>query len=161
MREKIRTTFEILKAPSVFLLVAALVIGMGWVPRNGAVVNAQFPGSYNSCDQSKTTTTLLGATSGTSATQLVALAVNTPIYVCRVLVTGVSGTNPTFSLVYGTGTNCATGQTLFLPVAATVAQTPVVYPGPYLGAVPAGKALCYLDGGTAPVQNYIIVYAQG
>lgn len=119
--------------------------------------------SFTSCDvnQTKTTTTLVGATTGTAATQIVPLVAATSIYVCRVTVVGISGTTPTFSLVYGTGANCATGQTVFLGAVSTVAQTVTTVGGPYLGAVPAGKALCYLDAGTTPVQNYIIVYAQG
>lgn len=123
------------------------------------IVHAQQ--SYNSCDQSKTTTTLLGATAGTAAVQLIAVPSGTPIYVCKVTVVGVSGTTPTFSLVYGTGTNCGTGQHVFLPAITTTANTLVNTTGFFLGTVPAANALCYLDGGTTPIQDYVIVYAQG
>lgn len=129
-------------------------------PKMGAA--APPPTAFSSCDMTQTTTTLAGTpTAGTAAVQVVALVAGTPIYVCGVTVVGASGTNPTFSLVYGTGTNCATGQKVFLPAIATTANVPFAFGGGrYLGAVPAGNALCYLDGGTTPVQNYVIVYAQ-
>jgi len=137
------------------LLVAASVL----LPTRPRTVSAQT--HFNTCEQSSTTVTLLGATSGTSAVQLVAAASGEPIYVCAVTVVGVSGTTPTFSLVYGTGTNCGTGQHTFLGPITTTALAPYIWPGAYVGAVPAGNALCYLDGGTSPVQDYIVVYAQG
>jgi hypothetical protein len=129
------------------------------IPSHRSVVFAQT--SYNSCESSKSTVTSLGATTGTAATQVVALASGEPIYVCGLIVVGSSGTNPTFSLVYGTGTNCGSGQHTFLPAVATAANAPIVFPGTFVGAVPAGNAICYLDGGTSPVQNYILVTAQG
>jgi hypothetical protein len=117
-------------------------------------------GPYARCEQTATTVTSLVATSGTTATQVVALVASTPIYVCGMTVVGTSGTTPTFSLVYGTGVNCGTGQHVFLPAVSTTANVPLVWPG-FVGTVPAGNALCYLDGGTTPVQGVILVTAQG
>jgi hypothetical protein len=147
---------------SVVLLTAVLAASFAFLfppPPKARVAYAQT--SYTNCETARQTSTLLGATTGTSATQLVALVSGDPIYVCSVIVVGTSGTNPTFSLVYGTGTNCGTGQHTFLPSFATAASAPVSFGGHFVGAVPAGNALCYLGGGTTPVQSYIIVYAQG
>lgn len=102
---------------------------------------------------------LFGSTSGTTAVQLIALSGTTKIYVCSLTVVGVSGTTPTFSLVYGTGSNCGTGQNVFLGAWQTAANT--VYPFSYpLGITPAGQALCYLGSGTLPVQRYTLTYVQ-
>ena len=102
---------------------------------------------------------VLASTSGTSATQIIALSASTKIYVCSIVVVGVSGTSPTFSLVYGTGSNCATGQATFLGAWTTSANT--VYPFPFpVGITPAGQALCYLNGGTSPVQRITLTYVQ-
>lgn len=147
------------KLALLFFIVLALWTTIVFVPEPRHTVHAQT--SYNSCESSKSTVTSLGATSGTAATQVVALASGEPIYVCEVIVVGTSGTNPTFSLVYGTGTNCGTSQHTFLPAVATAANTPIIFPGTFVGAVPAGNAIRYLDGGTSPIQNYILVTAQG
>lgn len=116
--------------------------------------------SFTSCDNTRSQTTVSGSTSGTSATQIVAAISGDPIYVCSMTVVPVSGTTPTFSLVYGTGTNCGTGQTTFLASFPTAAGVPINFPQRLVGEVPAGSALCYLDGGTTPVQFYLINYAQ-
>jgi hypothetical protein len=106
--------------------------------------------------------TLVGAnlsTSGTSAVQIVALSGTTKIHICSLSVVGVSGTTPTFSLVYGTGTNCATGQAVLLGAWTTAANTVYTFSGP-VGIVPSGQALCYLDTGTTPVQRVLLTYVQ-
>jgi hypothetical protein len=126
-----------------------------------SAIGARAQTYFNTCDNSKNTTTLTGTTSGTAAAQLVALIAKTPIFVCSMTIVGLSGTTPTFSLVYGTGTNCGTGQNVFMPAMATTANTPLIWAGNLIGTIPAGNALCYLDGGTTPVQGYVIVYAQG
>jgi hypothetical protein len=153
--------FQLLGGGVVLLAAVLFAVFMGLLvadpPRHVAYAQT----NYTNCETARQTTTLLGATTGTSATQLVALVAGDPIYVCSVIVVGTSGTNPTFSLVYGTGTNCGTGQHTFLPAFATAASAPVSFGGHFVGAVPAGNALCYLGGGTTPVQSYIIAYAQG
>jgi hypothetical protein len=100
-----------------------------------------------------------GATSGTTAVQIVALSGSTKIYLCSLSVIGVSGTTPTFSLVQGTGSNCATGQTVVVQSWATTAGAIYAFANPVaVGA--AGNALCYLDTGTTPIQKYTLTYVQ-
>jgi hypothetical protein len=100
-----------------------------------------------------------GSTSGTTAVQIIALAASQRIYICSLNVTGVSGTTPAFGLVYGTGTNCATGQTTVQGAFTTTAAALYSFHGP--GPITAaGTALCYLNTGTTPVQRYSITYVQ-
>jgi len=138
---------------ALFIAAAALLS-----PHRSEVVLAQT--AFTNCETSRSTVTAVGATSGTSATQIVGLVTGEPIYVCSLTLVNVSGTTPTFSLVYGTGTNCGTGQNTFLAPITTTAKTPVTFPR-FMGAIPSGNALCYLAGGTTPVTDYILVYAQG
>jgi hypothetical protein len=100
------------------------------------------------------------STSGTAAVQIVALAASQKIYLCSLYVVGVSGTSPTFSLVYGTGSNCVTGQAVFLGSWSTAASTVYQFNGTTVGIVPASQALCYLDTGTTPVQRVLLTYVQ-
>jgi hypothetical protein len=116
--------------------------------------------NYTNCEQSRTQTTVSGSTSGTSAVKIVSLIAGDPIYVCSGFVVGTSGTTPTFSLVTGTGTNCASNQVTVVASFGTAANTPVIFPGPFTAATPAGYELCYLDGGTTPVQFYSFNIAQ-
>jgi hypothetical protein len=102
---------------------------------------------------------LAGATTGTAAVQLIALSGTTKIYLCSVTITGVSGTTPTFSLRYGTGTACATGPVAIIGPFASTAATVFLFESP-AAVTPAGQALSYLDGGTTPIQNYNITYVQ-
>lgn len=98
-------------------------------------------------------------TSGTTAAQIVALSGSTKIYICALTVIGQSGTTPTFSLVQGTGTNCATGQTVVVPAFATPANTLFSFAKPVSVGV-AGNALCYLQTGTTPVTKAQLTYVQ-
>jgi hypothetical protein len=100
-----------------------------------------------------------GTTSGTAAVQIVALSGSTQIYLCSVTVIGVSGTAPTFSLVQGTGSNCASSQTTVLPAFTTVATSIYAFANPVAVGV-AGNELCYLDAGTLPIQRYVLTYVQ-
>lgn len=99
-----------------------------------------------------------GVTAGTSLTKVISGVAAKQIYICSLNIQGVSGTTPTFSISYGTGANCAVGTTSALPAIATVANTLLSIPK--ATKIPAGKDLCYLDGGTTPVQNYMISYVQ-
>jgi hypothetical protein len=96
---------------------------------------------------------------GTTAVQIVAASGTLKVYVCSLVVVGVSGTTPTFSLEYGTGTNCGTGTTVFIGAWTTTANTVYPFHVPVFVA-PAGSEICYLDGGTSPVQRYAITYVQ-
>jgi hypothetical protein len=106
-----------------------------------------------------TLASVAGVTSGTSAVQIVGLVSGKSIFVCSVNIDGVSGTSPTFSLVYGTGTNCASGQTAFLGAWTTSASAVYPFTSPQF-VVPSANAICYKDGGTSPVQNYSMSYVQ-
>lgn len=119
------------------------------------------PTSFNSCDNTRSTQTYIGQTSGTSAVQIVPGLSAAHIYVCSLIVINASGTTPTFSLVTGSQSNCAQNQIVFLGAFSTPAQTPVIFPGPYIGATAGGLALCYLQTGTTPVSTYILVVAEG
>lgn len=118
------------------------------------------PNGSNPCQNpSATLLSVAGATSGTSSVQLVALSGTKKIYVCSATVVGVSGTTPTFSLTTGTGTACATGTSSIIPAYSTAAGTLYQFATP-VGVTAAGGALCYVDTGTTPVQNYSITYVQ-
>lgn len=85
--------------------------------------------------------TPINIASGTT-TQLVALDVNRSIYVTHWDV--MAGGTGTFKLVYGTGTNCATGATDLTGAYPLIAQAGISAgsgTGPVI-LVPKGKALC-------------------
>lgn len=97
--------------------------------------------------------------STTSAVQLIALSGTTKIYVCGITVLG-GGTTPTFSLVYGTGTNCATGQAAVITAIAIPTAAPAqVFHSP-VGVTPAAQALCTLLAGTSPTAKGVLSYVQ-
>jgi hypothetical protein len=114
----------------------------------------------NPCVASNATlVSVFGSTSGTSATEIIALSGTTKIHICSMSIVGVSGTTPTFSLVYGTGTNCGTGQTVLLGSWTTAANT--VYSFAWnIAIAPAGQALCYLQTGTTPINRYLLTYVR-
>jgi hypothetical protein len=114
----------------------------------------------NPCQNPNATlTAIAGATSGTSATQIIALASGKQIFICSVVLTTISGTSPTYKLEYGTGSNCAVVVgTLVGPSAVSVAGNVFSYANAFI--VPASDELCYLDGGTTPIYDYAIVYVQ-
>lgn len=99
------------------------------------------------------------ATSGTSAVQIIAAVSGQKIWICQAIIVGVSGSSPTFSLVYGTGSNCGTGQKQIVAPITTSANT--LYVVSHAGPVtPTSQAVCYLDGGTTPVQQLTLTYVQ-
>lgn len=98
-----------------------------------------------------------GASSSTTSQQVAAVAGKT-IYVCAFVMTAASASTAQF--VYGTGSNCGTGQTS-LTNAMNIAAGGAVSIGSGSGVlfqVPAGQALC-LAAGTANVTGFI-TYAQ-
>jgi hypothetical protein len=108
-----------------------------------------------------TLVSITGATSTTNATQIIALSGSTKIYVCSMTVIAVSGSaTPTFSLVQGTGSNCASNQGTLVQAFSTATAGQVFQFANPVAVSTAGYALCYKGGGTSPVQNYQIVYAQ-
>jgi len=74
-------------------------------------------------------------------------------------IVGQSGTTPTFSLVYGTGSNCAAGQTVLIQAFATPVNTLFAFAGP-VAVTPASQALCYLQTGTTPITVVTLSYVQ-
>jgi len=114
----------------------------------------------NPCsDPTATLVSAAGSTSGTSAVQIVAASGTAKVYICSLIVVGVSGTTPTFSLEYGTGTACAVGTTVIIGAWTTTANTVYPFQVPVFVA-PGGSEICYLDTGTSPVQRYAITYVQ-
>ncbi len=105
------------------------------------------------------TQSVTGSTSGTASVQIVALGSGQKVFVCSLIVVGVSGTTPTFSLQYGTGSNCASGTTVFIGAWTTTANTVYSFGYPVF-IVPSGNAICYLDSGTSPIQRYTMMYIQ-
>ncbi len=94
-----------------------------------------------------------------TTTQAIALASNKSIYVCAMLINGAGAT--TAKLVYGTGTNCATGLTALTP-AFTLATGSNVSIGNGLGyliKVPSGNALCVTNS-AAIAANVLVTYTQ-
>src|SRR6267142_6695703 len=106
----------------------------------------------NPCQNPNATLVSTGVTtSGTTAVQIIALSGTLKIYICSLTVINQSGTQPiTFSLVQGTGTNCATGQTVVVPAFTTPVNSLFAFANPVSAGV-AGNALCYLQTGTTPV----------
>jgi len=139
-----------------FTFLAALIFALAGEAR--AQVNPS--GSTNPCQNPAAVLQSTGVTtSGTTAVQIIALSGTLKIYICSLTVIGQSGTTPTFSLVQGTGTNCATGQTVVVPAFATPANTLFAFATPVSVGV-AGNALCYLQTGTTRVTKEQIKFVQ-
>jgi len=140
---------------TLYALAAALVLALA------APAEAQSYMAGNPCLNSLAPLkSITGATSGTAATQIIALSATQTIYVCSLTVMAVSGTTPTFSLVYGTESNCATGQGTTVAAFSTATAGQVFTFAWPVAVLPAGNALCYLDSGTTPIQNYQLTYVQ-
>lgn len=140
--------------------VGGATLALGSTTMSASIPHVNATNQANPClNPNATLTTLAGATSGTSATQLIALIASKQIFVCQITLTAISGTSPTYKLEYGTGTACASGTTALVgPSAASVAGSIFSYPNSFI--VPASNALCYLNGGTTPIYDYAIVYVQ-
>lgn len=127
-----------------------------------ALVVSAHPVGGNPCQNPTATLgNLQGTTTGTSSVQLLAPVGSQKIHVCSATVVSVSGTAPTFSLTYGTGTACSTGTGVLLPAIATAGTAGILYPMTTpLGVTPASNALCYVQTGTTPIVKYNITYIQ-
>ena len=136
-----------------FVVMVLAMAGQGRAQVNGS-------GGGNPCHNNSAILQSTGVTtSGTSAVQVIALSSTTKIFICSLTVIGQSGTSPTFSLVQGTGTNCATSQTVVVPAFATPANTLFAFSTPVSVGV-AGNALCYLQTGTSPVTKVQLTWVQ-
>jgi hypothetical protein len=100
--------------------------------------------------------------SSATTTQIVALTASKKVYVCNYSLT-VTGTSPTLTWEYGTGTACATGTTAISgAMAGGTTAAPIVLNSPpeatgYAFVTPSAQALCILSGGTTPsIQGWIM-----
>ena len=127
------------------------------VPTTAAFVGGNSAGNLTgivACDSSAQITVSTATT-----TQIVALVSGKALYVCALVLNGGGAT--TAKLVYGTSTNCATGQTALTP-AFTLATASALSVGAGLGYVlktPAGNALC-LTNSAAVAANVLVTYTQ-
>jgi len=99
------------------------------------------------------------AVSTATTTQIIALAAAKTIYVCGFVMNGAGAT--TAKLVYGTGTNCATGQVSLTP-AFTLASGTNVASGGGLGYVmktASANALCVTNS-AAVAANVFVSFTQ-
>lgn len=170
------------KYSAVPVLVALLMVGMALFLPSASKHSMSLPGHHSLSDiyaqagpafsvtmfglsgnpcmnPGATSAYVTGITSGTAATQVIAASGTTKIYICGLRVIGTSGTTPTFSLVQGTGTNCATGQTVVVPALATAAAA-LINLGDLRTVGVAGNALCYLQTGTTPISAYMLTTIQ-
>lgn len=88
----------------------------------------------------------------TPATQFATAAGTTrQIGICGYMLVA-SGNAATFQLVYGTGTNCANGQTPLSPIIAISNSTSLVNRNPYIVEnTPAGQGLCVIITGLGTI----------
>ena len=102
-------------------------------------------------------------TNTNGATQLVALSAGKTIYICSFNFSQATATNVNVGLVYGNGTNCATGQTKITPAyplqsATGVAPTGISVTAPALAGglkTIASNALCILTNAAVSVQALV------
>jgi hypothetical protein len=106
------------------------------------------------CDSSAQLTVSTATT-----TQMVSLASGKTIYICGFLLNG--GGAATAKLVYGTGTNCATGLTSLTPAFTLASGTSLTFGGGvgYVAKTIAGNALC-ITNSTAAAANVLVAYTQ-
>lgn len=99
-----------------------------------------------------------------TTTQIIALGSGQQIRVCAYAIQGsTTATATTLKLVYGTGTNCATGTTSLTPAWSLPATTPAfLSQGHGVGELfqtPAGDALCGTNSAAGTV-NILVTYGQ-
>ena len=129
----------------------------GATPGTAAFIGANSSGTLVGvvgCDSSAQLTVSTATT-----TQMVALVAAKSIYVCGFVINGAGAT--TAKLVYGTGTNCATGLVSLTP-AFTLATGSNVAFGSGLGYVTktiAANALCVTNS-AAVAANVLVSYTQ-
>jgi len=120
---------------------------------NGAISSGNLAGIV-ACDSSAQLSVATATT-----TQMIALVSAKAIFVCGFVINGAGAT--TTKLVYGTGTNCATGQISLTP-AFTLATGSNIAAGSGLGYLlktAAGNALCVTNS-AAIAANVFVSYTQ-
>jgi hypothetical protein len=135
-----------LVAGATLLLAAALLAAI--VP-----AAAQSPVPLTACNKSQ-----FYDANTNGATQVV--PAGGPVLICGFVMIASGTVN--VGLVYGTGTNCATGQTKITPAFQFTAQTGLSDPSPYFRGMnaPGGNALCVLTSGGVAVQAIVYYYQQ-
>ena len=126
-------------------------------PASAAYIGANSSGILTGvvgCDSSA----LLTVSTATT-TQIVALAAAKSIYVCGFVINGAGAT--TAKLVYGTGTNCATGQVSLTPAFTLATGSNIVFGGGlgYVMKTIAANALCVTNS-AAVAANVLVSYTQ-
>jgi hypothetical protein len=124
--------------------------------------NAMYAGGNSSgiltgivaCDSSAQLTMSTATT-----TQMVALVSGKSIYVCGLILNG--GGSTTTKLVYGTGTNCATGTTSLTPAFTLASGTNVILGGGlgFVTKANTANALCVTNSAAATA-NIFVSYTQ-
>jgi hypothetical protein len=94
-----------------------------------------------------------------TTTQAIALVAGKTIYVCGFVMNGAGAT--TTKLVYGTGTNCATGQTALTPSFTLASGTNVTFGGAfgYVTKTASANALCVTNS-AAIAASVLLTYTQ-
>jgi hypothetical protein len=129
---------------------------------SAAPSNATYAGGNSSgnlagivaCDSSA-----LSTISTATTTQIVALVSGKSIYICGLVMNG--GGTTTAKLVYGTGTNCATGLTSLTPAFTLASGTNLAVGGGlgYVAKTITGNALCVTNSAAATA-NVFVAYTQ-
>jgi hypothetical protein len=120
----------------------------------------QFAPQPTVCSQSA----VLQMTTATT-TQMVALVAGESVRICSYAIQGsTTSTATTLKLVYGTGTNCATGTTALtpawnMPASSTALPSTHGHGVGQLFQTPAGDALCATNSAAGTV-NILVNYAQ-
>lgn len=95
-----------------------------------------------------------------AATTIIAGVANQQIYICGTNLDTTTGTQ-TFQLVYGTGTNCATGQTTITPVWTIPSNANIVDHTVYAYiSIPAGNSVCNITTTATNVLEWVVYYGQ-
>jgi hypothetical protein len=138
--------------------IVLLLGGPAWALPNAAdpCGQPQGDGGY------KANSASVAITSSTTVTQIAAAVAGSKLYACGWSFS-LAGTNPTYQWSTGTGSNCATGNTV-LTGATAVTSGAIVQSLPFEGTqlvVPAGQALCLQLGGTTPTAAGYLIFRQG
>lgn len=95
-----------------------------------------------------------------AATTIIAGVAGQQIYICGTNLDTTTGTQ-TFQLVYGTGTNCATGQVAATTTYTIPANANIVDHIPYAAiSVPAGNSVCSVTTTATNVLQWTVYYGQ-
>ena len=115
------------------------------------------------CDTTVPIGNTAGSAGATGSSTIVGNIAAAQVYVCSYTIS-MTGTNPTFQFIGGTGTNCATPQSPQLMSAVPVTANTPLSMGSGVGAIfetLASQNLCLVIGGTGTPTAYgFITYAQ-